>query len=140
MARTTEPNTNNLFNERARVALWYQKGLKDHGINVRPDLIIHVPAGPGGNVRANNFAVFELNHQAGPKEVAEDFANLDTVVGVLNYPLAIFLNVASGQTQARHYRGPFRDRLHCIAVRHSAAGIQIRHARFAGDNVIEGVV
>lgn len=46
----------------------YQKRLQDHGINIRPDIIIHVPTPAGGNRRKGNFAVFELNLRAGPAE------------------------------------------------------------------------
>ncbi len=107
----------------------YQKRLRDHGIDVRPDLIIHVPTPADGDVRQGNCVVFELNHQAGPKEVAEDCANLDTVVRALNYPLAVFVNIDTRQTQAGHYRGFFRERLRCFAVRNADKGVEIRHAQ-----------
>ena len=115
----------------------YQKRLRDHGINVRPDLIVHVQTPTGGNRRQNNFVVFELNHQAGPKEVREDFDNLDAVLRALDYPLGVFVNVASGRTQAAHYRGPFRDRVHFFAVRLRNNAVELRHECYDGDTLVE---
>lgn len=115
----------------------YQKRLADHGINVRPDIIVHVPTRPGGDRRQGNFVVFELNRSAGPTEVQEDFANLDTAMQALQYPLAVFLNVASGRTQASHYGGAFRDRLHCFAVRLANGGVRIEHAYWQDDVLVE---
>ena len=36
-------------------------------------------------------------------EATEDFDNLDAVIGALNYPLGIFVNIDSVRTQAVHY-------------------------------------
>jgi len=33
------------------------------------------------------LAVFELNFHSGPREAREDFFNLDTVIGALDYPI-----------------------------------------------------
>jgi hypothetical protein len=115
----------------------YQKTLPAHKINVRPDIIIHVPTPEDGNRRLDNFAVFELNYQAGPKEAQEDFENLDTVIGALDYPLGVFVNVDSVRTQATHYRGAYRDRIHFFAVRLIDGVVQVRHAYYSGDDLIE---
>jgi hypothetical protein len=115
----------------------YQKRLADHGINVRPDIIIHIPTQAGGDRRRGNFVVFELNRSAGPTEVQEDFDNLDTAMQALQYPLAVFLNVASGRTQATHYHGPFRARLHCFAVRVVNGRVRIEHAHWHNDVLVE---
>ncbi len=115
----------------------YQKRLREHGINVRPDLIIHVQTPPGGNRRENNFVVFELNRKAGPAEVQEDFNNLDTILAALDYPLGVFINVASGRTQAIHYRGPFRDRMHFFAVRLRKNIVEVRHGYYGGGTIVE---
>ena len=115
----------------------YQKRLRDHGINVRPDIIVHVQTPPAGDPRRDNFVVLELNHQAGPTEVREDFHNLDTVLGALNYPLGIFINVGSGRTQAQHYRGPFRNRVHFFAVRLRRGALELKHAYFENGVLVE---
>jgi len=115
----------------------YQKRLRDHCINIRPDIIIHVPTPAGGIRRQGNFAVFELNLRAGPAEANEDFANLDAVLDALDYPLGVFVNIASSRTQAMHYSGRFRERLHFFAVRRTRDGIQLRHAYCHDGGIIE---
>lgn len=115
----------------------YQKRLADHGINIKPDVIIHIPTRAGGDRRTGNFAVCELDLRAGPKEAQTDFDNLDTAVEHLMYPLAVFLNVDSGRTQANSYGGPFRDRLHCFAVRTANGRLNIAHSFWQGGQLIE---
>ena len=108
----------------------YQKRLPEHGIKVRPDLIIHLPTPPGGNRRRGNFAVFELKLRAGKNQAREDFANLDAVLSALDYPLGVFVNIASNETHAAQYGGPFRARLHFFAVRRAAGQVQVRHSYY----------
>ncbi len=115
----------------------YQKRLFDHGIKVRPDIIIHVPTPAGGNRRRGNFAVFELNLRAGQAEAREDFASLDAVLGALDYPLGVFVNIASTRTHAAHYSGTFRERLHFFAVRHGRRRLQLTHAYYLDGKIIE---
>jgi hypothetical protein len=115
----------------------YQKRMRDHGIDRRPDIIIHVPTSEGGDRRAGNLAVFELNFRAGPKEAQEDFDNLDTVIAGLNYPLGIFVNIDSVRTQAAHYAGPHRDRIHFFAVRLVDGVLGVRHAYWDGVQLFE---
>jgi hypothetical protein len=115
----------------------YQKRLKDHGITVRPDVIIHVPTREGGNRREGNFAVFELKRKATLDEAREDFGSLDAVIKALNYPLGVFLNIDSDDTQARNYDGAFGDRIHFFAVRLVNETVQLRHAYRVGNQLIE---
>lgn len=117
----------------------YQRRLVDHGVNVRPDIIIHVPMRIGADRRLVNFAVLEMDRSAGPKAAQEDFDDLDLAMAFLQYPLAVFLNVASTQTQASHYQGPFRDCLHCFAVRFAANRLRIAHAYWHGGVLVEQV-
>lgn len=115
----------------------YQKRLPDHGVRVRPDIIIHVPTPDGRNRRQGNFAVFELKRRAGQAEAREDFASLDAVLGALDYPLGVFVNIASFHTQAAHYCGRFGERLHFFAVRQAGRHIELRHAYYRDGAVIE---
>lgn len=115
----------------------YQKRFIPHGITVRPDIIVHVPTQAGGNRRRGNFAVIELKRSAGPAKAQEDFESLDAVIGALHYPLAVFVNIRSGRTQAAHYRGPYRDRLHFFAVRLVNGLVQVRHAHYNGQRLVE---
>jgi hypothetical protein len=115
----------------------YQKTLPVHKINITPDIIIHVPAAEGGNRNIGNSAVFELNFQAGPTEARGDFLNLDTVVGALDYPLGVFVNIDSARTEAAHYQGDYLGRIHFFAVRLIDGVVQVRHAYFTKDGLVE---
>lgn len=116
----------------------YQKRLKEHGIRRRPDIIIHVPTLPGGNRREGNFAAFALKLAAGATKARKDFDALDAVLGALDYPLGVFVNIASPKTHAKEYRGSFLDRIHCFAVWRSEAQVHVRHAYYRGATLIEG--
>jgi len=89
----------------------HQKTLANHGLNIRPDIIIHQPFDPAfhTNRRHGNFAVFELKRRASGTEAAEDFANLAAMLDLLQYPLGIFINIGSQRTHASlvpaHARG-----------------------------------
>lgn len=115
----------------------YQKRLPDHGVKVRPDIIVHVPTPAGGNRRHGNFAVFELKRRAGQAAARKGFANLDAVLGALDYPLGVFVNIDSSVTQIAHYSGKFAERLHFFAVRPTGRRVQLRHAYFRDGLVIE---
>ncbi len=114
----------------------YQKRMREHRIDRRPD-IIHVPTFADGDRREGNFAVFELNFRSGPMEAKEDFDNLDAVIGALNYLLGRFVNIDSVRTQAAHYAGPYRDRIHFFAVRLVDGAVAVRHAFWDGGRVVE---
>lgn len=115
----------------------YQKRIPEHGINVRPDIIIHVPTLEGCSRRQGNFVVFELNLRAGAAESEEDFANLDAVLAALDYPLGVFVNIASSHTHAASYRGRFGERLHFFALRQHGMEIEMRHAYYRGGRLVE---
>lgn len=115
----------------------YQKRLPAHGINVRPDIIVHVPTLAAHDRRENNFIVFELNLRAGSTEAEEDFSNLDAVIAALDYRLGVFVNIGTDRTQAAHYSGPFKDRLHFFAVRRIEGTVELRHAYYSGRALVE---
>jgi hypothetical protein len=104
---------------------------------VRPDIIIHVPTSEGHSRRQRNFVVFELNLRAGPTEAQGDFANLDAVLAALDYPLGVFVNIASNHTRAAHYDGPFRDRLHFFAVRRHGVDVEVRHGYYRAGQLVD---
>lgn len=94
----------------------YQKSAR-HDMEQRPDIILHIPAeGSGAGVRDNNFAVFALKLRASRAEALADFGKLDEMCERLDYPLAIFINVASERHYREEYTGPFPDRLHAFGV------------------------
>jgi len=115
----------------------YQKRLPHHGIRSRPDIIIHIPTPAGGNRRQGNFAAFELKVRAGRAEAREAFENLNALLGALDYPLGVFVNVGSAHTQAAHYGGRLRGRLHFFAVRQAGRAVQVRHAYYRDGALIE---
>lgn len=116
----------------------YQKKLHLHDITIRPDIIIHVPTTQGGNRRIGNSIVFELKRKAGPTRAQEDFGSLDTIIDALHYSFGVFVNIDSDRTQAAHYHGPHRDRIHFFAVRLVNGAVQVRHAYYTADGVVEG--
>lgn len=67
----------------------YQKRQQDHGLTVRPDIIIHEPFDPAHHAgRAEgNRAVVELKLNTTTAEAAEDFESLAAMIQVLHYPL-----------------------------------------------------
>lgn len=96
----------------------YQKRLRDHGLNIRPDLIIHEPFNPNRHAsRAEgNFAVFELKHRAASAEAREDFVNLDSMMRILSYPVGVFVNIDSIETHLIEAPKHIHGRLIAFAV------------------------
>lgn len=115
----------------------YQKRLKEHGIRLRPDIIIHVPTLPGGDRREGNFAAFALKLAAGTAKARMAFEALDAVLHALDYPLGVFVNIASQKTHAEQYRGQYPDRIHCFAVWRNEDQVHLRHAYYRGTSLVE---
>ena len=61
----------------------------------------------------------------------------DVLLRTLHYPLGVFVNIDSAETQARHYSGPMKDRINFFAVQKRGARSEIRHAHYSGDELIE---
>ncbi len=97
----------------------YQKTSEDHGITIRPDIIIHIPYEKRihSSRCAGNFVVFQLKLKASEDKAREDFSKLDLMFEKLDYQLGIFLNINSDNTFFDSYLGDYNDRLHCFAVR-----------------------
>ncbi len=96
----------------------YQKRAREHGITVRPDLIMHIPY-ERGQVRSRthgNYAVVELKRRASREEALEDFRKLSQTCIVLDYPIGVFINIDSDKTYFSEYEGAARERLCAIAV------------------------
>ena len=84
-------------------AIWeqeYQKKLYVHGINIRPDLILHIPYETGiyDNHDSGSFVVIQLKRKAYKSKAEEDFGKLDLMFEKLKYPLGMFLNIDSNKT------------------------------------------
>ena len=105
-----------LLHDGAILEMEYQKSAR-HEMTQRPDIIFHVPAEESGAyVRENNFAVFALKWRTSRTEAMKDFRKLDEMCERLDYPLAIFINIASERNYREEYTGPFPDRIHAFGV------------------------
>ena len=80
----------------------YQKRLKDHGLTIRPDIIIHCPFEQNKHESRSdgNLAVFELKLRASRATARIVYERLITICDELNYQLGIFINIGSRET---HY-------------------------------------
>lgn len=106
------------LSEEAIIEQEHQKKLKVHGLRIRPDIIIHEPYDEHrhGSRRDGNHAVIEIKRAASPKDAIDDFASLINMIEILDYPLAIFVNIASDNTRADLVPAEWRDRIVCFAV------------------------
>jgi hypothetical protein len=97
----------------------YQKTLRNHGIRIRPDIIIHIPFERGQLQERSegNFIVIQLKRNSTKRRALDDFNNIDLMFERLNYPIGIFLNIDSENNFFNNYQGNYPDRLHCFAVR-----------------------
>jgi hypothetical protein len=111
-------NIKEIFSSNAIVEQEYQKTLEAHGINIRPDLIIHVPFdGINNNRASDNYVVIQLKLKASEKKAEKDFDDLDSMFEKLNYRMGIFLNINSTKTFFDHYQGKYKEQIHCFAVK-----------------------
>lgn len=97
----------------------YQKTLPNHGINIRPDIIIHIPFERGLNQRRDqgNFVAIEMKRQSTAADAEADFASLTLLKERLGYPITIFLNIDSAETHAQHCPARIGAQTVCFAVR-----------------------
>lgn len=97
----------------------YQKTLKDHGITIRPDLVVHIPyEGSGFASRAEgNCAVIEIKLKASKARALDDFAHIAEMCEKLDYSLGVFINIGSHQTFLDEYQGPHKQRIRAFAIR-----------------------
>lgn len=96
----------------------YQKRLKDHGITIRPDLIIHIPYERGFVSEQNqgNFVAIEMKCRATPEQAKDDFNSLKIMKERLGYPITIFLNISSRRTFAEICPREIADQTFCFSV------------------------
>lgn len=96
----------------------YQKRLYAHGVKIRPDIIIHEPFDETRHEsrRDGNIAVIELKRDASANDAVGDFDSLIRMMEALDYPMAIFINIASATTHTDLVPAEWRQRITCIAV------------------------
>jgi len=97
----------------------YQKRLRDHGIRIRPDIILHIPFERGLVKRRDqgNFAAIELKRRATSMGAEDAFANLAQIKEALSYPVTIFINIDSEETHAALCQKSIANQTTCFAVR-----------------------
>lgn len=96
----------------------YQKRLAEHGLRIRPDIILHEPFDPGRHRGRDegNHVVMELKRRATPGTAADAFTNLVAMIDALNYPLGVFINIDSPKTWAESVLEAHRARIVCLAA------------------------
>lgn len=96
----------------------HQKRLMDHGLNLRPDLVLHIPFDIATNPsrRTGNFVVFALKREANEGAAIQDFEKLNRMVKLLDYSLAVFININSAQTFFEKCNVPNRLKIVSFAV------------------------
>lgn len=97
----------------------YQKRANDHGINIRPDIILHVPFERGGfsSHSEGNFVAIELKLRASEADAEGDFGSLAKMYHALDYALLIFLNIDSEKTFASVCPAAISANTVCLAVK-----------------------
>lgn len=105
----------------------YQKRLAEHGLRIRPDIILHEPFDPGRHrVRdEGNHAVMELKRRATPGTAADALKNLVAMIDALNYPLGVFINIDSPKTWAESVPETHRARIFCLAAHLDENGVTL---------------
>jgi len=96
----------------------YQKSLPNHGIKIRPDVIIHIPfeRGVTRNRAQGNFAAVELKLRSTGAQADRDFGSLELMKERLGYPITIFLNIDSRKTYAERCPPSISKQTTCFAV------------------------
>lgn len=96
----------------------YQKTIPNHGIAIRPDLIIHILFERGDTKRREegNFVAIELKLAATAAEADEDFESLTLMKEKLGYPLTIFLNLDAAETYVERCSHKIASQTVCFAV------------------------
>ena len=96
----------------------YQKRLAEHGLRIRPDIILHEPFDSGRHRgrEEGNHAVMELKRRATPSTATDAFTNLVAMIDALNYPLGVFINIDSPRTWAESVPEAHRTRIVCLAA------------------------
>jgi len=109
---------NYVLPEGALIEQEHQKSPAQHGLRIRPDIIIHEPFKPERHSTRTegNIAVIELKLNASKVRAQNDFNSLAEMINVLQYPLGIFINIASHKTHSELVPLSVKDLIVCFAV------------------------
>ena len=96
----------------------YVQSAAAHGLDIRPDLLLHCPFDRGvfQDRRQGNYVAIELKRRANKQAASQDYARLDRICAVLDYAMGIFINVDAKQIFLPEQGGQAGDRLHGFAV------------------------
>jgi hypothetical protein len=115
----------------------YQKTIPNHGLSIRPDIIVHILFDRGGAERRNqgNFVAIEPKLRSTEDEARADFAKLVQMREVLGYPLTIFINIDSDATHANLRPDAIVGQTICYAVRleHGAPVVRVAEPAVRND-------
>jgi hypothetical protein len=116
-----------LLPEEALIEQEYQKRLENHGLSIRPDIIIHEPFDPARHRdrTEGNIAVVELKLRASRREAVEDFDSLARIMEALSYPVAVFINIGSTATHADAIPESARGRIICFGTSVTPEGVGV---------------
>lgn len=94
----------------------HQKRFSAHKINIRPDLLIHIPFERGSTEcrMQGNFVAIEIKRRSA--DVKEAFESLRKISEALDYALTVFVNIDSQQTHADLCPASIAQRTVCFAV------------------------
>jgi hypothetical protein len=94
----------------------HQKRFSAHKINIRPDLLIHIPFERGTTEcrTQGNFVAIEIKRRSA--DVQEAFESLRKISEALDYALTVFVNIDSQQTHADLCPASIAQRTVCFAV------------------------
>lgn len=114
--------------EGAIVEQEYQKRMREHGIRIRPDVIIHVPFNHSRHLSRNedNFIVMELKLRALAEEALRDYQALSDMCEMLGYPMGVFINIGAPETYLNNFEGMHKERLHAFSVQLVNGQVEVR--------------
>jgi hypothetical protein len=89
-----------------------------HGLDIRPDLIIHAPFDRGlfEHTGPGDYVVLELKRRASKQAAENAYAHLGQICTLLDYAMGILVNVDSDQVFFPDASSPAVERLHGFAV------------------------
>lgn len=103
----------------------HQKRLGDHGLQIRPDIIIHVPfrAGFHRSRKEENFVLFELKRAAGAADARGAYESIAAMIRELDYELGVFVNIDSTDLHLEHIPEDVVDRTVAVAAHLEGDGV-----------------
>ena len=96
----------------------YQKRAQEHGLTIRPDLIIHVAFDPNRHPdrKHGNYVIFELKLNANSTDARAAFCHIARLMEILHYPLGVFINIGSSETHFSEVVRPEAGRVAAFGV------------------------